>query len=38
MRTVMETLCGTGITSTQVSRAAQELDAELDRWRQRPLG
>jgi len=38
MRAVMETLCGTQITSTQVSRAAQELDAELDRWRQRPLG
>lgn len=38
MRAVMETLCGTDITSTQVSRAAQELDAELDRWRQRPLG
>ena len=38
MRTVTETLCGTEITSTQVSRAAQELDADLERWRQRPLG
>ena len=35
---VMEQLCGTDITSTQVSRAAQELDAALEKWRTRPLG
>ncbi|MGB3976815.1 MAG: transposase, partial [bacterium] len=31
-------LCGFDITSTQVSRATQELDAELELWRSRPLG
>lgn len=35
---VLEQLCGTDITSTQVSRAAKELDASLIKWRQRPLG
>lgn len=38
MGAIMEQLCGTDITSTQVSRAAQELDAELEKWRNRPLG
>jgi len=38
MGQVMEQLCGTDITSTQVSRAAQEMDAELEKWRSRPLG
>src|SRR6185312_6179585 len=38
MGQVMEQLCGTDITSAQVSRAAQEMDAELEKWRSRPLG
>jgi transposase-like protein len=35
---VMEQLCGLEVTSTQVSRAMQALDAELATWRQRELG
>jgi len=35
---IMEELCGTDVTSTQVSRAAAELDKEFDLWRNRPLG
>lgn len=35
---VMEQLCGTEISSTQVSRASQLLDEELQKWRERPLG
>lgn len=35
---VMEQLCGLEVTSSQVSRAAQALDDELEQWRQRPLG
>ncbi len=31
-------LCGLDISSSQVSRAAQLLDAELQSWRERPLG
>ena len=31
-------LCGLEVTSTDVSRAAAELDAELSAWRERPLG
>lgn len=31
-------LCGLDISSSQVSRAAQLLDEELDSWRSRPLG
>jgi|SRR6185312_9884986 len=38
VRAVLETMCGTEITSTQVSRATQELDAEFEKWRQRGLG
>lgn len=38
MRSVLETMCGSDITSTQVSRAVQQLDAELEQWRRRPLG
>jgi len=34
---VMEELCGLQVTSTDVSRAAELLDAELESWRQRPL-
>lgn len=35
---VLEKLCGSDITSTQVSRVAQELDGQLAAWRERPLG
>jgi putative transposase len=35
---VMEELCGLEVSSTQVSRAAQLLDEELEQWRSRPLG
>jgi putative transposase len=31
-------LCGHDVSSMQVSRAAESLDAELETWRQRPLG
>jgi len=34
---VVEELCGLQVTSTQVSRAAAELDEELAAWRSRPL-
>ena len=34
----VEQLCGLQVTSTQVSRAAAELDEELAAWRNRPLG
>ena len=35
---ITEQLCGFEVTSTQVSRAAQELDQILEQWRTRPLG
>jgi transposase-like protein len=35
---VMEELCGLEVTSSQVSRAVQALDAERTQWRERPLG
>jgi transposase-like protein len=35
---ITEQLCGTEISSVQVSRAAATLDAELQAWRDRPLG
>ena len=35
---VVEELCGVEVTSTQVSRAAAELDEVLSAWRDRPLG
>ena len=35
---ITEQLCGTEISSAQVSRAAAALDAELKTWRGRPLG
>lgn len=34
---VMQELCGLDVTSSQVSRATRELDAELESWRSRPL-
>ena len=38
VKAVMEELCGTSISSTQVSRAAAQLDEVLEAWRERPLG
>jgi putative transposase len=35
---ITEKLCGLEVTSGQVSRAAQALDGELEKWRNRPLG
>lgn len=35
---ITEKLCGLEVTSSQVSRAAAELDASLSAWRDRPLG
>ena len=35
---ITEQLCGFAVSSTQVSQAAQELDATLEAWRGRPLG
>ena len=35
---VLEELCGLQVSSTQVSRAAAELDPQLEKWRTRPLG
>ncbi len=34
---ITEQLCGTAISSAQVSRAAAQLDAVLEGWRKRPL-
>src|SRR5512140_3892178 len=33
-----EQLCGVDVSSSQVSRAAAEMDSELEKWRGRPLG
>lgn len=35
---IIEGMCGFGITSAQVSRATAELDKEFEAWRNRPLG
>lgn len=35
---VTKELCGFEVTSSEVSRASQALDSELDAWRNRPLG
>jgi putative transposase len=35
---ITEKLCGLEVTSSQVSRAAEALDAELEAWRTRPIG
>ena len=34
---IVEELCGTSVSSTQVSDCAKLLDAELQKWRDRPL-
>jgi len=38
VKAVTEKLCGVAMSSTQVSHAAALLDAELEKWRNRPLG
>jgi transposase-like protein len=35
---IVEELCGHSVSSTQVSQCAARLDAELQSWRDRPLG
>jgi transposase-like protein len=35
---IVEQLCGTSVSSTQISHCAKLLDAELQKWRNRPLG
>lgn len=35
---ITEQLCGTQVSASQVSRATQALDEELEAWRNRPLG
>jgi len=35
---ITEQLCGTQVSASQVSRATQTLDEELEAWRNRPLG
>jgi len=35
---VFSEMCNAGIPAGQVSRAMRELDAELERWRNRPIG
>jgi transposase-like protein len=38
VKDITEELCGTSFSKSLVSRLAGELDAELERWRSRPLG
>jgi len=38
VKSIVEELCGSGVSSTQVSRCAAELDEVLTKWRERPLG
>ena len=38
VKAVIEQLCGASVSSTQVSRAAAQLDEVLEAWRDRPLG
>lgn len=38
VKAITEQLCGVSITSSAVSQAALQLDAELAKWRERPLG
>ena len=35
---IVEQLCGASVSSTQVSKCAAKLDADLQAWRNRPLG
>jgi len=38
VKAITEQLCGAAISSSQVSRAASQLDEVLEAWRNRPLG
>lgn len=38
VKAITEQLCGLSISSATVSQAAKQLDAELEKWRERPLG
>jgi putative transposase len=38
VKAITEQLCGVSISSSAVSQAAMQLDAELEKWRERPLG
>jgi transposase-like protein len=38
VKAITEQLCGTSVSSAQVSNAAALLDTELEKWRNRPLG
>jgi putative transposase len=38
VKAITEELCGVSITSSAVSQAASQLDSELAKWRERPLG
>jgi transposase-like protein len=38
VKEILETLCGFGVSSAEVSRASKSLDDVLLRWRERPLG
>lgn len=38
VKAVTEQLCGVGLSAAQVSHAAALLDADLEKWRTRPLG
>ncbi len=38
VKAITEQLCGVQVSAAQVSRAAAQLDRELEKWRNRPLG
>src|SRR6266498_4322465 len=38
VKAITEQLCGVSISSSAVSQAASQLDVELEKWRDRPLG
>ena len=38
VKAITEQLCGVNISSSAVSQAASQLDSELAKWRERPLG
>lgn len=38
VKAITEKLCGTSVSSTQVSKATAKLDETLEAWRNRPLG
>jgi len=38
VKAITEQLCGVSVSSAMVSQAASRMDAELEKWRERPLG